>query len=216
MNSCFLIWSTGCFGWYEIFLGWNSELESFVESLGRIVHSNKSKHKAQDNDEDVKTHGLPRHRLSPKIELTVKSLGLLQKWLQDQALCQKLFNCFKPEIKMKYTWPDKWEKTSGKVANEAHEKREVGDKDSKEDCEEDAENSEPTSPDLQFSILRPDWGKWSLGFPLEQLFFNQSTCGIVGKRIGQESLDDQSDIADNFEPSVDVVHDDLLGVLLPV
>ena len=117
---------------------------------------------------------------------------------------------------MKYTWPDKWEKTSGKVANEAHEKREVGDKDSKEDCEEDAENSEPTSPDLEFTVLRPDWGKWSLGLPLEQLFFNQSTCGIVGKRIGQESLDDQSDIADNFEPSVDVVHDDLLGVLLPV
>ena len=61
-----------------------------------------------------------------------------------------------PEIKMKHTGPDKREKTSCKVSDESHEKREVRNKDSKENGDEDTANSESQTPDLEFSILRPD------------------------------------------------------------
>ena len=73
---------------------------------------------------------------------------------------------------MEDTRPDKWEETASEVTNEAHEEREVRDKDSKQDGDQNTGNSEATAPDLELAILRPDGGEWSLGLAFEQFLFN--------------------------------------------
>ena len=57
---------------------------------------------------------------------------------------------------MEDTWPDKREKTASEVTNEAHEKRKVWNKDCKQDCDKNTRHPEATSPNLEFTILRPN------------------------------------------------------------
>ena len=57
---------------------------------------------------------------------------------------------------MEDTWPDKREEAASEVADEAHQKRKVWNKDSKQDCDKDTRHTEATSPNLEFSVLRPN------------------------------------------------------------
>ena len=92
----------------------------------------------------------------------------------------------------------------------------MGNEDSEEDCEENTSDAESASPDLQFPVLRPDGGKGSGAILFEEFLLDQSTCRVIGKRIGEQRLDDKDQVARHLEPAVDVVDDDLLGVLLPI
>ena len=53
-----MIWSSLCR---------DAELESLVESLGRVVHPHEGEHEAENNDENVEAHDFPGHHLPPKI-----------------------------------------------------------------------------------------------------------------------------------------------------
>ena len=53
-----MIWSSLCR---------DAELESLVESLGRVIHPHEGEHEAENNDENVEAHDFPGHHLPPKI-----------------------------------------------------------------------------------------------------------------------------------------------------
>ena len=65
-----MIWSSLC---------WDAELESLVESLGRVVHPHEGEHEAENNDENVEAHDFPGHHLPPKILRCIQLLDMYVK-----------------------------------------------------------------------------------------------------------------------------------------
>ena len=65
-----MIWSSLCR---------DAELESLVESLGRVVHPHEGEHEAENNDENVEAHDFPGHHLPPKILRCIQLLNMYVK-----------------------------------------------------------------------------------------------------------------------------------------
>lgn len=111
--------------------------------------------------------------------------------------------------------PDKGEEAASEVTDEAHKDGEVGNDDGKGDGEHDNTDPEGETPDLEVTVEAPDRGEYGLGLALEELDLHEVAGGVVGQGVGQEGLGHKDQVDENLEDAVNVVDNDLLGVLLP-
>ena len=120
-----------------------------------------------------------------------------------------------PDVQMEDAGPDKGEQAAREVAHEPHQDGEVGYEDGKEDGYHDDAYAEGEAPDLEVTVQAPDGGEHCLRLALEHLVLHELAGGVVGQRVGQQGLYHQDQVHDQLEPSVNVVDNDLLRVLLP-
>lgn len=116
---------------------------------------------------------------------------------------------------MENTGPYEGKKAAGEVADEAHEDGEVWDTDGEHYGDHDDPDPEGQAPDLEVAVEAPDGRKDGLRLAAEHLRLEEVAGGVEREGVGQQGLDDQDHVDDKLEVSVDVVYDDLLGVLLP-